>query len=237
MLMPAEDLRNKFFTVLKKETEEMKTKKIIALLLALVMTASFAVSAFAASGEGYFGSDAAEDVITDTDDDYYDEYENVDDTDGEYEPIPNDIEDIDEPGNDNPVLPPMDDEDEYNQPATAPVTSVPTRTTKAVADKREKQSEDTAKVINSYGLSKAAAKSLIARHKDAEKGMGNREKASRYSKILKANPNDYLAAYRLAQVNAAMGRNGQALGWVNRCLKIYPNYMPARRLRTKLGGK
>ena len=48
----------------------MNTKKILALLLAAVMAVSFAVSAFAASGEGYFGSDPAPDnVIPDVYDD------------------------------------------------------------------------------------------------------------------------------------------------------------------------
>ncbi len=210
----------------------MKTKKIIALLLAVVMTASFAVSAFAASNEGYFGSDPVEDdfVPDEGEDDYYDADDYEDDG---YEALPED-----EPGQQDPVR--LDDPSEYDENQVTPQQSTvtaPMKTAKSVADKREKNSEDTKKVINSYGLKASAAKALINKHNEAAKGQGNREKDERYKRILKSNPNDYLAAYRLAQVNFEMGRKGQALNWVNRCLKIYPNYMPARRLRTKLGGK
>lgn len=197
----------------------MSTKKIIALLMAVVMVAAFSVVAYAASGEGYFGGSEAPDDFDD--EDYYED---------EDEPVYEEEQTTTQ----NPVVPPLQG-GSSNQPSSS--TGLSNRTVKALNDKREKNSEDTTKVIRSYGLSSQATKSLIAKHNDAAKGQGNREKDERYKKILKANPKDYLAAYRLAQVNAAMGRNGQALNWVNQCLKIFPNYQPARSLRKKLGGK
>ena len=62
----------------------------------------------------------------------------------------------------------------------------------------EKYSEDTAKVINSYGLAKNRAKNLINKHKDAAAGMGNKEKVDRYQQILREFPMDYFAAYKAA---------------------------------------
>ncbi len=119
----------------------MKTKKIIALLLAVVMTASFAVSAFAASNEGYFGSDPVEDdfVPDEGEDDYYDADDYEDDG---YEALPED-----EPGQQDPVR--LDDPSEYDENQVTPQQSTvtaPMKTAKSVADKREKNSEDTKKV-------------------------------------------------------------------------------------------
>ena len=99
-----------------------------------------------------------------------------------------------------------------------------------------KYSEDTKKVIKSYRLSKKTTNALLNRHENSAAGVGNKEKAERYESTLKRFPMDYLAAYRLAQVNFEMGRNSQALKWVNRSLSIYPDYMPARRLKKQIQG-
>ena len=48
---------------------------------------------------------------------------------------------------------------------------------------------------------------------------------------------DYLAAYRKAQVNFEMGRNSNALTWINKALEIKPDYMPARGLKKKIEGR
>ena len=48
---------------------------------------------------------------------------------------------------------------------------------------------------------------------------------------------DYLAAYRTAQANFDMNRNGQALTWINKALEIKPDYMPARGLKKKIEGR
>ena len=140
---------------------------------------------------------------------------------------------------DTPFLPPMPTEDELEEEYENEDSEVATeKNTKASIWKKppEKYSEDTAKVINSYGLSKKRAKNLINNHKDAAAGMGNKEKVKRYQNILRQFPMDYLAAYRAAEATFAMGRNSQALRWVNQSLAIYPDYMPARRLKKQIEG-
>lgn len=203
----------------------MYMKKFIVLFLCIAL---FPASVYAASGEGYFGSDAApDDVIPDTGsetDSYYEEG---------YEPINAAPA---QPAQQVPVLPPLTGQTDKKQDEGISTGDLSNRTKQALGDKREKYSEDTAKVIKSYNLGASAKESLMTRHKDAEKGQGNREKVDRYEIIFRSHPDDYLAAYRLAQLNFAMGRNGQALGWVDKSLAVFPNYMPARRLRNQIEG-
>ena len=137
-----------------------------------------------------------------------------------------------------PFIPPLDieeeDEEEADDEEGVPIAP---SLKKATIWKKppEKYSDDTTKVIKSYGLA-SGTNVLINKHKEAAAGQGNRQKAERYSKILKKYPMDYLAAYRAAEVIFAMGRNGQALKWVNKSLEIYPDYMPARRLKKQIQG-
>ena len=104
-------------------------------------------------------------------------------------------------------------------------------------DKREQYSDNTEKVIRSYGLDQAATNYLIDRHKDAANAPGNREKSDRYEIIFNENPMDYLAAYRKAQVNFEMGRNSTAMKWVNKAIEIKPDYIPALRFKRKVEGR
>ena len=188
----------------------MTMKKYILVFAVCALLAGFAglgKNAFAASGEGYFGGGDAPDLIQDAAPSAGVAGVYEDDND-DYSDYENELQDV----------------------------SIPDRTKKAVNDKREKYSEDTAKVINSYGLTSSKAKGLINRHNDAAKGMGKEEKFDRYKRIYNANKYDYLAAYRLAQVSFEMGHNAQAMSWLNTCLDIFPNYMPARQLKKKVEG-
>lgn len=87
--------------------------------------------------------------------------------------------------------------------------------------------------MRSYGVDEATFNRMLDRHKDASKGVGNREKVDRYEILFNEYPYDYLAAYRAAQANMAMGRKGQAQTWLERALKINPNYRPAKQLLKK----
>ena len=141
---------------------------------------------------------------------------------------------------DTPFLPPMPTEEEldeeYDDEEDSEITT--TKDTKKSRWKKppEKYSDDAAKVIKSYGLKKPQTNTLISRHKDAAAGVGNKEKVDRYSSILRKYPMDYFAAYKAAEATFAMGRNSAALQWINRSLKIYPDYMPARQLKKRIQG-
>ena len=181
-------------------------KKFMLLFICVMLFVVVGV-AYADSGEGYFGDG---DVI-----------------DANPEPTGD---------SSKPFIPPMPDEEELEEEDDVE-TIEPLKPAKETKWKKapEKYSDDTTKVINSYGLGNKA-KNLINRHKEAAAGMGNKEKVSRYSAILKQFPMDYLAAYRAAEASFAMGRNSQALKWVNQSLAIYPDYMPARRLKKQIEG-
>ena len=184
----------------------MKMKFFVLLSVCVMLLASTS-AVYAASGDGYFGDDEVIDANP-------------------------------EPTTDStkPFIPPMPDEEELMDDEDETTTTISSTKKSDWKKPPEKYADDATKVIKSYGLNKAQTNTLISRHKDAVAGMGNREKVDRYSSILKKYPMDYFAAYKAAEANFAMGRNNQALQWVNRSLKIYPDYMPARRLKKQIQG-
>ena len=184
----------------------MKMKLFVLLSVCVMLLVSTSV-VYAASGDGYFGDDEIIDANP-------------------------------EPTTDStkPFIPPMPDEEELMDDEDETTTTISSTKKSEWKKPPEKYADDATKVIKSYGLNKAQTNTLISRHKDAVAGMGNREKVDRYSSILKKYPMDYFAAYKAAEASFAMGRNNQALQWINRSLKIYPDYMPARRLKKQIQG-
>ena len=101
----------------------------------------------------------------------------------------------------------------------------------------EQRSVDAAKVIKSYQLDRNVARILLDKHRDAENTrIGKREQSQRYERIIRDYPYDYLAAYKAAELNYDMGRYSTALKLLEASLRIYPSYIPASRLRTKVQG-
>ena len=207
----------------------MFSKKFLTLILTLIILASFSFGAFAASGQGYFGSgksngyevEETNDDEGDYDDDYDDDDDNDDNDDWEDEedvvtvpPAPKDVVEIDE------------------------VTyHMEVNYWKGRNLSPERKSVDAAKVIKSYQLDKNVARILLDKHRDAEKTqIGKREQAQRYQRIVTTYPYDYLAAYKAGLLNYEMGRYSTALKWAEASLQIYPNYVPASTLRNKARG-
>lgn len=180
-------------------------KKYILVFTVCALLAGLAGYAFAAAGEGYFGTGDAPNLIPDA------------------------APSAGVAGN-------YDDEEPEDTVDSRLNVEIPNTTKKAITDKREKYSDNTTKVINSYGLKASQAKGLINRHNEAAQAKGKEDRFDRYKRIYNANKYDYLAAYRLAQVSFEMGHNAQAMGWINTCLEIFPNYMPARQLKKQVEG-
>ena len=205
----------------------MFTRKIGALSLIAVLLAASCVCLYAAQQEGYFG--------TDEENDFSDVYQKI----SREEVKPDPMED------DSGTIQTESDEDiaDYD-PSVIDIgydDIVKTKDTpkeeplivkQKPAQNFENFSEDTKKVLQSYGLGSAFT-SVLNMHNDAAKAIGNKEKAERYEIIFRDYPNDYLAAYRVAQANMAMGRKGRAEEWLGKALAINPNYSPAKQLMKK----
>ena len=198
----------------------MFSKKFLVFLLSLIVLAAFSFGAFAASGQGYFGSGNGDNYQLEDEDDY-DDYDDEDDYD--------------------------DDDDYVTVPSTPPENNsnnkyeVPTNQELTYWEKRnitpEQRSVNSAKVIESYQLDRNVARDLLNKHRDAEKTqVGKREQAQRYEIIFGEYPYDYFAAYKVAELHYDMGHYGTALKWVDISLKVYPNYYPASALRKKASG-
>ena len=190
----------------------MYKRRIIVLLLVAAMGFMACGNAFAATGEGYFGDEDLEDAA-------------VPELEADTVPEPAPSKPVINSSEYRPPVFPYDDTEEERIS-----DEEPSGYDKKPAVKLEKYSEDTVKVLRSYGLDAETFDRLLDRHNDAAKGIGNQEKFDRYEIIFNEYPFDYLAAYRAAQANMAMDRKGQAHGWLERALKIHPNYIPARQL-------
>ena len=106
-----------------------------------------------------------------------------------------------------------------------------------LSPKHEKYSENTDRVIRSYGLDDMTTANILDLHQAATRGIGKREKFERYTMILNDYPEDYLATYRASQIAFEMADYGLAMHWLRRCLEICPDYMPARNFRKRIEGK
>ena len=199
---------------------KMFTRKFIMLMLTIAIIFAARSSSYAASGEGYFGDeeiefDAAPEpkiVVASAP-----TQSKPDNSVQKYRPsVFTYSEAYEEEAS------PIDEEDEEISSKAS------------VASSLEKRSENTEKVLRSYDVDEATFNRMLDRHKDAEKRVGNREKVDRYEILFNEYPYDYLAAYRAAQANMAMGRHGQARTWLERALKINPNYLPAKQLMKKV---
>ena len=199
----------------------MSARKIIVLLLISLILSAFCSCSCAAQKEGYFGDEdlEVEDAAPAPEPEIKDFPapidNNIDNNGQEYKP---------------PVFPYDDvDQDEAHSSDNEPSEYEPLKKFRNL----ERYSEKTEKVLRSYGLDEATFDRMLDRHKDAENGVGNQEKFDRYEILFNEYPFDYLAAYRAAQANMAMGRKGQAETWLNKALNIHPNYIPAKQLLKK----
>ena len=192
----------------------MRTVKVMAFVSAVVFGIMLCGCAFGAQGEGYFGNDA--------------NMPSIEEDLPEVETIPEPVKNTPSTNNNQEYRPPvMPEMPEYEQEEekTLPVN-------KNVKN-LEKYSEDTEKVLKSYGLDYNTYISLLNQHKDSAKGKGNREKSDRFQITYNEHPYDFLAAYRVAQANMEMNRKGQAEEWLKKALAINPKYVPAQQLLKK----
>ena len=203
----------------------MFTRKFWVLSLISVFIAASCACLYAAERGGYFGNDEESDFSEANQTYSEDDADQSDDTDSDYV-------DDNALGEEVPIVD-KDAVDIPQEPKRKPALDLEQLEQAKPYDKYEKQSTNTAKVIKSYGLNKRKTDALIEAHQDAEKGVGNQAKAERYERIFRKNPNDFLAAYRIAELQMAMGHKGGAENWLKKVLKINPNYSPAKQLMKK----
>ena len=126
---------------------------------------------------------------------------------------------------------------QIKSPSPIDAAVIPTKKKSDLAPRHEKFSEDTGKVIRSYGLDPTEESELLDLHHAAERARSKAEKFSRYSDILADNPLDYLAAFRMAQVAFNMANYSECEECIGKTLEICPDYAPAKRLMKVLEGK
>lgn len=202
----------------------MLSKKFLVLILAVLIACAFSLGAYAASGQGYFGPGTGDSYEIDED------YDEDDDDDDDY--YDDEDDDGDEP--DAPVIVPSPSPEPEPEPDIIEIKS-DLSYWKSKNFKPETKSTEAKKVIQSYRLDGAVTRVLIDKHKSAAyTEVGKREQYDRYVIILNEYPFDYFAAYKAAEMNYDMRKYSTALKYIDKSLEIYPDYIPAIRLRRKI---
>ena len=191
----------------------MHSRKFLTMILSLIVLFVFSLHSFnfEAFGAGYFKDNPNAD---------YEIEEDEDDEDDE------DYEDEDE-----------DDELPSSRQTPSQTSNNGANYWKNRGIKPEQKSTDANKVIASYKLNATDNRILREKHKSAgNSSIGKREQSQRYSRIFTLYPYDYLAAYNVALLNFEMTRYSTALEWIDKSLAVYPDYIPAKRLKPKIEG-
>ena len=194
----------------------MHSRKFLTMILSLIVLFVFSLHSFnfEAFGAGYFKDNPNVDYEIEEDED--------DEDDEDYE-----------------------DEDEDEDDELPSSRQTPSQTSNNGANywknrgiKPEQKSTDANKVIASYKLNATDNRILREKHKSAgNSSIGKREQSQRYSRIFTLYPYDYLAAYNVALLNFEMTRYSTALEWIDKSLAVYPDYIPAKRLKPKIDTK
>ena len=105
--------------------------------------------------------------------------------------------------------------------------------TKTNFDNRSTNPED---VIKTYGLPDDKANFLLRRHKEIAKMLSKTEKIEKYAELFAYYDGDYLAAYYAGLVEIESGHGSRAKDWLEKSLKINPQYLPAKLLMKQANG-